>query len=73
MDADNLLLPDAVERLVEQLSEASEDVGFIYPNLQFFGNREDYFEAPPYNVYELTRHNFCDTCSLLDREILDAG
>ncbi len=73
VDADNLLLPDAVERLVEQLSEASEDVGFIYPNLQFFGNREDYFEAPPYNVYELTRHNFCDTCSLLDREILDQG
>ncbi len=73
VDADNLLLPDAVERLVEQLSEASEDVGFIYPNLQYFGNREDYFEAPPYNVYELTRYNFCDTCSLLDRGIIDAG
>ncbi len=53
VDADNLLLPDAVERLVAQLTEAGEDVGFIYPNLQYFGNRRDYFEAPPYNLYAL--------------------
>lgn len=73
MDSDNVLLPDAVERLVEQLSEAGEEVGFIYPNIQFFGNREDYYEVPQYNLYTLIHGNFCDTCSLLDREIFDAG
>jgi glycosyltransferase involved in cell wall biosynthesis len=72
-DSDNVLLPDAVEKLVEQLSEAGEEVGFVYPNIQFFGNREDYYEVPPYNLYTLTHGNFCDTCSLLDREIFDAG
>lgn len=73
VDSDNVLLPDAVERLVEQISTAGEDVGFIYPNLQFFGNREDYFEPPPFNVYTLFHGNFCDTCSLIDRQVFDAG
>lgn len=73
VDADNVLLPDALERLVEQLSAAGEEIGFVYPNLQFFGNREDYFEAPEYNLHELTRANYCDTCSLFDRQIFDAG
>jgi glycosyltransferase involved in cell wall biosynthesis len=73
LDADNLLLPEAIEVLVEQLSTAGEDVGFIYPKLQFFGNREDYYEPPPYNVYTLFHGNFCDTCSLIDRQVFDAG
>lgn len=73
VDADNVLLPDAVENLVEQLRTAGEEVGFIYPNLQFFGNREDYFEPPEYNLYTLLNGNFCDTCSLIDRDVFDAG
>jgi glycosyltransferase involved in cell wall biosynthesis len=73
VDADNVLLPDAVERLVEQLSSAGEEVGFIYPNLQYFGNREDYYEPEEFDVYELLRRNFCDTCSLIDRDVFDAG
>jgi len=73
VDADNLLLPNAVENLVAQLSEAGEEVGFIYPNLQYFGNREDYYEVPEYNVHTLLYGNFCDTCSLFDREVFDAG
>lgn len=73
VDSDNVLLPDAVEKLVAQLAAAPEDIGFIYPNLQFFGNREDYYEVPSYNLYDLTRGNCCDTCSLLDRRIFDAG
>ena len=73
VDSDNLLFPDAVERLVAQLVDAPENVGFIYPNIQFFGNREDYYEVPEYNLYTLLHGNFCDTCSLLDREIFEAG
>ena len=73
MDADNLLLEDAIERLVEQLQGAGEGVAFIYPNLQFFGNRDDYYEVPRYNLYALLESNFCDTCSLFDRTVFDAG
>ena len=73
VDADNLLLPDAVERLVEQITEAGESVGFIYPNLEYFGTRRDTFEAPPYNLYSLLFSNYCDTCSLVDRSVYEAG
>ena len=73
VDADNVLLTDAIELLVEQLSTAGEEIGFIYPNLQYFGNREDYFEAPEYNLYHLLYSNYCDTCSLFDRSVFDSG
>jgi glycosyltransferase involved in cell wall biosynthesis len=73
LDSDNLLLPEALELLVEQLNTAGEDVGFIYPSLQFFGNREDLYEPPPYNVYTLFHGNYCDTCSLIDRQVFDSG
>jgi glycosyltransferase involved in cell wall biosynthesis len=73
VDADNLLLPTAVSRLVAQLAVAGETVGFIYPNQQFFGNRDDYAVAPPWNPYRLLSSNYCDTCSLFDRAVFDAG
>jgi glycosyltransferase involved in cell wall biosynthesis len=73
VDADNLLLPDAIERLVAQLQGAGEHVGYIYQNCQYFGNREDYFEAPAYNPWVLTQQNYIDTCSLIDREVFDLG
>jgi glycosyltransferase involved in cell wall biosynthesis len=73
VDADNLLLPDAVRNLVAQLQVACETIGFIYPNLQFFGNRNEYFAAPDYNLHALLLGNYCDTCSLFDRTVFDAG
>ncbi len=73
VDADNKLLPDAVERLVSQLQGAGERVGYVYPNLQYFGNRSDYYEAPEFNLRALLQGNFADTSSLLDREVFDAG
>jgi glycosyltransferase involved in cell wall biosynthesis len=73
VDADNRLMPDAVESLVVQLQEAGERIGFVYPNQAFFGQRNEYAMAPEYNMYSLLKQNFCDTSSLIDREILDAG
>jgi glycosyltransferase involved in cell wall biosynthesis len=73
VDADNILLPDAVTNLVAQLASAGELVGFIYPNQQFFGNRKDNAKAPAWNPYLLLEGNFCDTCSLYDVQLFDAG
>lgn len=73
VDSDNLLLPNAIEKLVAFLQTSPEDVGFVYPNLQYFGNRDDYFEPPDYNPYLLLDGNYCDTCSLFDRRVFDAG
>ncbi|HUN78376.1 MAG TPA: glycosyltransferase [Solirubrobacteraceae bacterium] len=73
VDSDNLLLPGAIAALVEQLQAAGEQIGFIYPNCQYFGTRDDYFEPPTYNLYLLMGGNYCDTCSLIDRAVFDAG
>lgn len=73
VDSDNLLLPRAVAALVAQLQAAGERIGFVYPNVQYFGNREDYFEAPDHNVNTLMRLNYSDTSALIDRDVFDAG
>jgi glycosyltransferase involved in cell wall biosynthesis len=73
VDADNLLPPDFVEQLVAHLQGAGEQVGFIYPSRQYFGNRSHFFQAPEYNLYALLERNFCDTSSLIDRHVFDTG
>lgn len=73
VDADNLLLPGAVRALVEQLRNAGESIGFIFPNCKYFGNRIDYCERPSYNLHALLGSNSCDTSSLFDREVFDKG
>jgi glycosyltransferase involved in cell wall biosynthesis len=73
LDADNLLLEDAVSRLVTQLQGAGEHIGFVYPTIQYFGNREDYFEPPAFNGWLLTKRSYIDTCALIDRQVFDAG
>ncbi len=73
VDADNVLTPGAVRSLVDQLQAAGERVGFIYPTVRYFGNRDYSFRPPSYNLHALLSANFADTCSLFDREIFDAG
>jgi glycosyltransferase involved in cell wall biosynthesis len=73
LDADDLLLPAAVAELVDQIGDAALDTGFIYPNLQFFGNRDDYLEMPSYNLSVLLHSNYCAVSSLIDREVFDRG
>jgi hypothetical protein len=73
VDADNILLPGAIAGLVEQIQAAGELVGYIYPNCQYFGTRDDYFQPPAFNLAVLLLGNYCDTCSLIDREVFDAG
>ena len=73
VDADNRLSGDAVASLVLQLQESGERVGFIYPNQDFFGQRNEYAIAPNYNLDTLLEFNYCDTSCLIDRELFDAG
>ncbi|HEY3727892.1 MAG TPA: glycosyltransferase [Solirubrobacteraceae bacterium] len=73
LDSDNLLLPGAIEQLVSQLQSAGEQIGYVYPSIQYFGNREDLFEPPSFNLWLLTTGNYIDTCALIDRDVFDLG
>jgi glycosyltransferase involved in cell wall biosynthesis len=73
LDADDLLLPHALESMVDQIEAAPPHVGFIYPNPQHFGNRNDYVEVPAYNLHLLLEGNYCPATTLFDRRVFTAG
>jgi glycosyltransferase involved in cell wall biosynthesis len=73
LDADDMLLPTTLQEMVEQLELAPESVGFIYPNIQHFGNRHDFYQPPAYNLNLLLNNNYCAATSLFDARVFTAG
>jgi O-antigen biosynthesis protein len=73
LDADDLLLPTALADMVEQLERAPQDIGFVYPNVQHFGNRHDHYVAPAYNLHLLLDNNYCAASALFDSRLFKAG
>jgi len=73
IDADDRLLPDALERMLAQLETAPEDVGFVYPHAQHFGNRSDFVHLPAYNLWLLMRENHCPAPALFDRRLFEGS
>jgi glycosyltransferase involved in cell wall biosynthesis len=73
LDADDELLPTGLADMVAQLEAAAPDVGFVFPNPQHFGNRNDYVQSPAYNLHLLLQNNYCAATSLFDRRVFDAG
>lgn len=67
IDADDELLPDALERMLAQLERAPEEVGFVYPNAQHCGNQRNYVQSAAYNVWLLMVQNYCPAPALFDR------
>jgi glycosyltransferase involved in cell wall biosynthesis len=73
LDADDLLAPTAIESLVEQLERAPASVGFVYPKVRHFGNRNDFYDPPDYNLHVLLTGNYCVAASLFDARLFGAG
>jgi glycosyltransferase involved in cell wall biosynthesis len=71
IDADDELLPDALERMLAQLEAAPGDIGFIYPNVQYMGNQSNYVRSPAYNLWLLMQQNYCPAPALFDRRVFD--
>jgi len=71
IDADDELLPDALERMLAQLEAAPEDIGFIYPNIQYMGNQSNYVASPAYNLWLLMQQNHCPAPALFDRRVFE--
>ncbi len=73
IDADDKLLPDALERMLTRLETAPEDIGFVYPHAQHFGNRTDFMRLAAYNLWLLMQENFIPAPCLFDRRVFGAG
>jgi hypothetical protein len=73
LDSDDLVTDRHVESALRSLAGAPEEVGFVYPDMQFYGNERDLVVMPPYNLYLLLNRNFCCMGGLIDRAVFDAG
>ena len=73
IDADDKLLPDALERMLTRLETAPEDIGFVYPHAQHFGNRTDFMRLAAYNLWLLMQENFIPAPCLFDRRVFGVG
>ena len=72
MDADNTILPTALETAYSQLTAAPE-ISWIYPNIDMFGLRQNFDYGGPYSVLRHTQYNICEAGSLVHRRVFDSG
>lgn len=74
LDADDRLVPTAVEHMLARLQGAPADVGYVYAQMEYFGVKTGLFASQPFNARELAKANFiCATTLLRKQVIVDAG
>ena len=69
IDADDQLIPDALERMLAQLEAAPEEVGFVYPSWRHIGNQSEEVHSPAYNRWLLMMGNYCAAPALFDHRL----
>jgi glycosyltransferase involved in cell wall biosynthesis len=72
MDADNTILPGAIEAAYTKLSVEPE-ISWIYPNIDMYGIKRNFDYSGPYSVLRHTQYNICEAGSLVHRRVFDAG
>ena len=74
LDADDRLVPTAVERMLERLRHAPSDVGYVYGQMEYFGVKTGLFASHPFDPHKLAKANFVCATTLLRRQVIvDAG
>jgi glycosyltransferase involved in cell wall biosynthesis len=72
LDADNRLLPGALQRAYDVLAQNPES-GWVYPNIDTFGQELNVDYSGEYSVLQHLEENFCEAGSLVSRAVFDAG
>lgn len=74
LDADDRLVPTAVEHMLARLRDAPEDVGYVYGQMQYFGVKAGLFASQRFDPHKLAKANFICATTLLRKEVIvDAG
>jgi glycosyl transferase family 2 len=71
IDADDQLLPGALDSMIAKLEQAPENVGFVYPHAKHMGSRSDYVETPAYDLWLQTGRDACPSPSMYDMRVFD--
>ena len=73
LDADNRLFPDFIQRAWDALSNAQSHVGWVYPDIDMFGMRQNCTVRGPYSALMHLLENYCEAGSLVSRKVFDRG
>ena len=72
LDADNRLLPGALQRAYDVLVQDPE-VGWVYPNIDMFGQEWNSDYSGEYSVLRHLEENTCEAGSLVRRAVFERG
>ena len=72
LDADNRLFPGALQRAYDVLVQDPE-VGWIYPNIDMFGQEWNSDYSGEYSVLRHLEENICEAGSLVRRAVFEKG
>jgi glycosyltransferase involved in cell wall biosynthesis len=73
MDADNRIGPYVLQKCLDLLRSAPEEVGWAYPDIDKFGIEEFCDVSGAYKPLEHLIMNICEAGSMVRRRVLDAG
>ena len=72
LDADNRLLPGALQRAYDVLADHPE-AGWVYPNIDMFGQEWNSDYSGAYSVLRHLEENICEAGSLVRRAVFEKG
>lgn len=66
LDADDKIAPTYIEK-AQKIFQAQPQVGIVYCDAEYFGNRNQEWELPPYNFPDILLDNFIFTTALFKK------
>lgn len=73
LDADDMLYPDSIARLMARLQNASTDTGYAYGQMEYFDSRSGIFPSQEFDPQALARGNYICATSLIRKDAFDAA
>ena len=74
LDADDILMPRAVEHLYTMMSTSDDDVAYIYAQMEYFGNKTERFASREFCPKALSKGNYISvTCLFLKDKFEQVG
>lgn len=70
LDADDRLVPTAVDHMLSILRAQPDNIGYVYGQMRYFGRKEGVFASMPFDGKKLVRANFICASTLIRRDIL---
>jgi len=71
LDADDKIAPDYIQKAMDVL-EREPEVGVVYSRADFFGDVEDSWELPDFDVHHMLIDNIVFVSSLMRRSVFDS-